>query len=213
MDLPTTMMVWADPKASWGLNREDSHHKSERLCRMIYSNFLTCAVHHGLTLYVSSKLQAMSCNTGPLAADSCLLIHAMQSHTAEECQLNPDLIEMLLIHGNDPLVRWDVDRKVFSAWSLLLYHEAAMDPPDSRRERWKKIATMFVKHLHSLEQLSKVENLLEGAESISTLSVSFVRQQLKEKAEQLVTIESPIPSRSRRPLEQLIRGSKRQKKK
>ena len=158
-----------------------------------------------------SKLQAKDCNTRPLAAGSLLLIHALQTYTAKECQLNPDLIEKLLKHGDDPLNRWEIDRKSFSAWRALLRHEAGSDPPDLRWDRWKRIAAMFVKHIHSLEQISEVENLLGRARSISRLSVSFVQQQLKERAEQLVIIESPIQSAGRMPPEQPSPGAKRQK--
>lgn len=154
----------------------------------------------------------MGRNTGPFAGDALLLIHALGTHTAEECQLNSDLIEMLLNHGDDPLTCWKIDRKPFSAWSALLDHEAGMEPLDLRWDRWKKIVAMFVKHLHSLKQISTVENLLGRAESISPLSVSFVQQHLKERAEHLVTVESPLQSAGGRSQEQQTRASKRQKK-
>ena len=164
------------------------------------SYFLAFAAQHGLTLYVSSKLQAMACNTRPLVADSFLLIHAMQSHTAEECQLNPDLIEMLLNHGYDPLKCWEMNRKRPSAWSALLRHDAGWKPPDLRWSRWKKITTIFAKRLGSLEQISDVEILLVAQfHFISPKSKSWIQQQLKERAEQLAKTESPLPSRSRKP--------------
>ena len=129
----------------------------------------------------------------------------MSARTLEECQLNPDLVEMLLNHSYDR----------FSAWNLLLAHDAAPESPDLRWNRWKKIAAMFVKHLHSLEDISKFEDQLGQAGWISPLSRSFVRHQLTERVEQLqlATIESPLQSPGRRPPEQSTRGAKRQKKK
>ena len=176
------------------------------------SNFLTYTAEHGLTLYISSKLQAISHNTGFLAEVFHLLSHAMGARTAKECQLNPDLIEMLLNHSDNPLIRRMMDLEWIIVWSALLGHGAAMDPPDLRWDRWKKIAAMFVEHLPSLEQISEVENWLGPAPSISRRSASFVKQQLKEKAEQLATTESPLQSRGRRPPEQTVPASKRQKK-
>ena len=181
------------------------------------SSFLACAAEHGLTLYIFSKLQAMRRNTGSLAGVPLLLLHAMSARTAKECQLNPDLIEVLLNRGEDPL-RWSSmdpeleSMRPYSAWAMLLNHDAGMDPLDFRWDRWKKITTMFVTHLHSPKQISEVENLLGQAELMSPLSISFVQQQLEERAKQLATTENPLPSRSRGLPEQPIRGSKRQKK-
>lgn len=170
-----------------------------------HSDFYTCAAEHGLTLYISSKLEAMGRKTGSLAGKSLLLIHAMGARTAEECQLNPDLVEMLLNHGHDPLAR------SFSAWSALINHEAGRGYPDLRRERWKKIAAMFVKHLNSLKQISTVENLLAESGVIAELSL-LLKQQLKERAEHLATIERPLQSGGGTSQEQPTRGSKRQKR-
>ena len=183
------------------------------LYREVDSSFLTCAAEHGLTLYILSKLQAMGCNARPLTKISLLLIYALQPHTAEECQLNLDLIKLLLKHGYDPLKSWEMDQEVISAWGVLLDHEAGMEPRALRWERWKKIATMFVKRLRSLEQLSQVENLLGRGRWISRPNVSFVRRLLKEKAEQLANTEIPRQSQGRRSKEQPTRNSRRQKKK
>ena len=185
--------------------------KKNRFIGRFKSSFLTCAAEHGLTLYVSSKLQALGCNSESLAKNALLLIHAMGARAAKECQLNPDLIEVLLNYGYDPLTRFTTGVESILAWSALLEHEAGMDPPDLRWERWKKIAAIFVKHMRSPRQISKVENLLGQARSISRLSVGFVRKQLEERAEQLATIESPIQSGGRMPPEQPTRGAKRQK--
>ena len=188
-DAETRTIHWA--KLPW--EEDYSHHKSGWIFCTLHSSLLACAAQHGLTLYVSLKVQATGCNTRPSPADLGLLIHAIQSHTAEECQLNPDLIETLLNFGYDPLARWQVDQKSFSAWSVLLDHDAGMEPPDPRWERWKKIAAMFVTHLHSLKQISTVEGLIGATGDISPLSVSFVRQLLKEKAEQLAKYRDSAP--------------------
>ena len=160
----------------------------------VYSDFLTCGAEHGLTLYISSKLVAMGRKTGSLAGNSLLLLHAMGARTAEECQLNPELVEMLLNHGYDPLARSPMDTQSVSAWIALINHEAGTGYPDLRQERWKKIAAMFVKLLNSLEQISTVENLVAGFGVIAELSLSFLKRQLKERAEHLATIESPLQS-------------------
>lgn len=188
------------------------HHTRRWFHGRMYSDFLACAAEHGLTLYISSKLEAMGRKTGSLARNSLLLIHAMGARTAEECQLNPDLVEMLLNHGHDPLARSPKDTGSVSAWSALINHEAGTGYPDLRQERWKKIAALFVKHLNSLEQISKVENLLAKFGVIAELSLSFLKQQLKERAEHLATIESPLQSRGGASQEQPTRGSKRQKR-
>ena len=172
----------------------------------VYSDFLTCAAEHGLTLYISSKLEAMGRKTGSVADNSRLLICAMGARTAEECQLNPDLVEMLLNHGADPLTRLPEDTRSFSAWSALIVHEAGRGNPELRHERWKKIAAMFVKHLNSLEQISRVEELL------AELNPSSIKQQLKERAEHLATFETPLHSGAGTPQEQPLRRSKRQKR-
>lgn len=184
------------------------HHTRRWFHGRMYSDFLTCAAEHGLTLYISSKLEAMGRKIG----NSLLLIHAMGARTAEECQLNPDLVEMLLNHGYDPLARSPMDTESVSAWSALINHEAGTWYPDVRQERWKKIAAMFVKHLNSLEQISTVENLLAESGVIAELSLSFLKQQLKQRAEHLATIESPLQSGGGTSQEQPTRGSKRQKK-
>ena len=178
------------------------HNEKGWFYRNVNSNFLNCAAQNGLTLYVASKLQAMGRTTGILAANSLLLIHAMGTHTADECQLNPDLIKMLLRYGNEPLNSWTICHDTVSAWSALLDHEAGRDPPDLRWDRWKKIAAIFVKHIHSLDQIAEVQNLLGQARSISSLSASFVRKRLKRKTKQLATVETPLQSPGRTPPEQ-----------
>ena len=154
----------------------------------MYADFLTCAAEHGLTLYISAKLEAMGRKRGSLAGNSFLLIWAMGARTAGECQLNPDLVEMLLNHGADPLTRFPEDTRSFSAWSALINHEAGRGYPDLRQERWKKIAAMFVKHLNSLEQISRVEKLLAEFGFTGEPGGSFIKQQLTERAEHLATM-------------------------